>query len=88
MEVCSTGAAGSWALSNLGEKIINSDYEPGFMIKHILKDLRLVQETLENSDRLAGTEYAKKMFEIAAQTDDNKGYEEGTQAMIKAYLQL
>ena len=38
IKVCSTGAAGSWALANLGPKIVASDLNPGFMIKHILKD--------------------------------------------------
>ena len=30
VEVCSTGAAGSWALSNLGPKIVASDFQPRF----------------------------------------------------------
>ncbi len=29
VEICSTGAAGSWALSNLGPKMIQSDYSAG-----------------------------------------------------------
>ena len=87
VKVCSTGAAGSWALSNLGSKIIEGDYQPGFMIKHILKDLRLVEETLTDNSVLPGVELAKKMFQIAADLDDGKGYTEGTQAMIKSYEQ-
>ena len=86
VEVCSTGAAGSWALSNLGSKVIQGDYQPGFMIKHILKDLRLVEETLNEHDLLPGVKLAQKMFQIAAELDDGKGYSEGTQAMIKSYL--
>ena len=86
IQVCSTGAAGSWALSNLGEKIIDADYQPGFMIKHILKDLRLVQETLKENDRFLGVELAQKLFQIAAESDQGEGYSQGTQAMIKSYL--
>ena len=86
VEVCSTGAAGSWALSNLGSKVIQGDYQPGFMIKHILKDLRLVEETLNEHDLLPGVKLAQKMFQIAAELDNGKGYSEGTQAMIKSYL--
>ncbi|BAQ60764.1 2-hydroxy-3-oxopropionate reductase [Geminocystis sp. NIES-3708] len=86
VDVCSTGAASSWALSNLAPKIIDSDYNPGFMIKHILKDLRLVKETLgENSD-LPGVELAQKLFEIAAQLNQGEGYNLGTQAMMKSYI--
>jgi 3-hydroxyisobutyrate dehydrogenase len=86
VDVCSTGAAGSWALSNLGKKVIEGDYQPGFMIKHILKDLRLVSETLNEEDSLPGFELAQKMFQIAADLENGQGYSEGTQAMIKSYL--
>ncbi len=85
VEVCGTGAAGSWALTNLGKKVIEGDYEPGFMIKHILKDLRLVEEVLNKDDVLPGTELAKKMFQTAADLNDGEGYTQGTQAMIKSY---
>ena len=83
IDVCSTGAAGSWALSNLGSKIIESDYDPGFMIKHILKDLRLVQELSE--DDLPGVQLADHLFKLVATLDNGKGSLQGTQAMIRAY---
>jgi len=86
VEVCSTGAAGSWALSNLGPKIAESDFQPGFMIKHILKDLRLVQEALKQSlKQLPGVDMAEKLFKIVKELDDGKAGEQGTQAMIRAY---
>ncbi len=88
VEVCSTGAAGSWALSNLGTKIIDADYQPGFMIKHILKDLRLVGEALQKENSLPGVQLAQHLFQTAADLDSGKGYTEGTQAMIKAYLSI
>ncbi|MFW6359949.1 MAG: NAD(P)-dependent oxidoreductase [Chroococcales cyanobacterium] len=84
VEVCGTGAAGSWALSNLGPKILESDLAPGFMIKHILKDLRLVQETMESSNSsLPGVELANRLFESVSGLEG--GSEQGTQAMIRAY---
>ena len=86
VEVCSTGAAGSWALTNLGPKAIAGDYEPGFMIKHILKDLRLVQEIAEDKDLLPGVELADRLFKLVEKLDDGKGSVQGTQAMIRAYL--
>ncbi len=88
VEVCGTGAAGSWALSNLGTKIINNDYDPGFAIKHIVKDLRLVQEINQTSgDNLPGTELADRLFKIVEAMDHGQGKEQGTQAMIRAYHQ-
>lgn len=81
IEVCSTGAAGSWALSNLGPKVLASDFAPGFMVKHILKDLRLVQESL--GDRgLLGISLADRMFKVVQELG---GAEQGTQAMIRTY---
>lgn len=80
IEVCSTGAAGSWALSNLGPKIVAADLAPGFMIKHILKDLRLIQETGAN---LPGVELADRLFKMVENMDH--GAKQGTQAMIRAY---
>jgi 3-hydroxyisobutyrate dehydrogenase len=39
------GAAASWQLSNLGPRILKGDFEPGFMVDLMQKDLRLVLET-------------------------------------------
>ncbi|CAD5918871.1 NAD(P)-dependent oxidoreductase [Planktothrix agardhii] len=85
VEICSTGAAGSWALSNLGLKVAEGDFEPGFMIKHILKDLRIVQETLNCDPALPGTELADYLFKIVQKLDQGFGENQGTQAMIRAY---
>jgi 3-hydroxyisobutyrate dehydrogenase len=83
VDVCSTGAAGSWVLTNLGPKIIAEDYNPGFMIKHILKDLRLVEEVSEED--LPGVELANRLFQSVAKLDQSQASFQGTQAMIRAY---
>ncbi|MFN9175244.1 MAG: NAD(P)-dependent oxidoreductase [Synechocystis sp.] len=84
VSVCETGAAGSWALSNLGPKIIADDLEPGFMVQHILKDLRLVQETLvQASATLPGVALAEQQFQQVSQLLN--GDRQGTQAMIRRY---
>ncbi|AFZ36701.1 2-hydroxy-3-oxopropionate reductase [Stanieria cyanosphaera PCC 7437] len=86
VEVCGTGAAASWALTNLGPKIIESDYNPGFPIKHILKDLRLIQEIVESSgENLPGVQLAERLFKLVQTLDHGQGGEQGTQAMIRAY---
>lgn len=87
IEVCGTGAAGSWALSNLGPKIVAADFQPGFAIKHILKDLRLVQDTLKSGEELPGVELSDKLFKMVKELDGGMGGEQGTQAMIRAYLE-
>ena len=73
-------------MSNLGSKIINEDYDPGFAIKHMVKDLRLVQSINQTSgDNLPGTELAERLFKTVMTMDDGQGKEQGTQAMIRAY---
>lgn len=88
VDVCGTGAAASWALSNLAPKIIAEDYQPGFMIQHILKDLRLVAEVSPDDISFLGTELARQLFQKAGESNDGRGLQEGTQAMMKAYLSL
>ncbi len=45
--VCSGGAAASWALQNLGPRMVNRDFAPGFSVDNLVKDLRLVQAAAE-----------------------------------------
>jgi 3-hydroxyisobutyrate dehydrogenase len=84
VEVCSTGAAGSWALSNLGPRVLRRDFAPGFMVKHLVKDLRLVLETPpgEGLDELRGTILAKGLLEKVAALG---GADLGTQSLTLAY---
>jgi len=83
IEVCGTGAAASWALSNLGSKVADGDFAPGFMIKHMLKDLRIVQ-AVGDLENLEGVKLSDRLFKIVNELED--GSEQGTQAMIRAYL--
>ena len=87
VEVCSTGAAGSWALTNLGPKVLARDFAPGFMVKHLVKDLRLVLATPpgQGLGELRGTILAKSLLEKVASID---GADLGTQALTLAYEQI
>jgi 3-hydroxyisobutyrate dehydrogenase len=86
IEICSTGAAGSWALANLGPKIMDGDLQPAFAIKHLLKDLRIVQEALADANlSLPGMLLANEKLQEVAAMDDGQGKELGTQGMIRAY---
>lgn len=79
----SSGAAGSWALSNLAPRMVAEDYAPGFYIKHIVKDLKIALEESEKMGiSLPGLALAHDMYHKLIE----EGYgEEGTQALIKAY---
>jgi 3-hydroxyisobutyrate dehydrogenase len=92
VDVCGSGAAGSWALTNLGMKVATGDYQAGFAIKHMLKDLRLVQEISQKinasqdfSVDMPAIALAIQNFQKVSQLDDGQGSEQGTQAMIRAY---
>lgn len=99
VDVCGSGAAGSWALTNLGMKVAQGDYQAGFAIKHMLKDLRLVQEISQTISPQISREDGKQDFALdlpaialavekfqkVSQLDDGQGAEQGTQAMIRAY---
>lgn len=37
--VIGSGAAGSWSINNLGPRIVKGDFDPGFYIKHFVKDM-------------------------------------------------
>lgn len=79
----SSGAAGSWSLSNLAPKMINEDFRPGFYIKHFIKDMKIAAEEAENWGLdLPGLRLSLGMYEELA----DKGYEDnGTQTLIRHY---
>jgi 3-hydroxyisobutyrate dehydrogenase len=81
--VVSTGAAGSWMLSNLGEAILRDDFSPGFKIALQSKDLRLAAESMGRLSMDApGTELTSSLFRKAA--EEGLG-ELGTQGLLKLF---
>ncbi|MGG2065336.1 NAD(P)-dependent oxidoreductase [Bacillus sp. S14(2024)] len=76
-----TGAAGSWSLSNLAPRMINGDFEPGFYIKHFIKDMRIALESAKEMGlSTPGLQLAKSLYDELA----DKGAENnGTQALYK-----
>lgn len=42
-----TGAAGSWSLSNLAPRMLQGNFEPGFYVKHFIKDMGIALEEAE-----------------------------------------
>jgi 3-hydroxyisobutyrate dehydrogenase len=79
----SAGAAGSWSLSNLGPRMIAGNFDPGFYIKHFIKDMGIALEEAEAMGmKTPGLSLAKSLYEQLA----DKGEENnGTQALYKLY---
>ena len=67
VEALGAGAAASWQLANLGPKIVAGDNRPGFFVKLIRKDLRLVTEAAREAGlALPGLALMVSMFNSAA----------------------
>lgn len=83
IETISTGAAASWSLSNYGPRIIAGNFEPGFYVKHFIKDMEIaLQAAGEMGLKTPGLELALRMYkELAAQGNE----EAGTQALYRLY---
>lgn len=79
----SQGAAGSWQINNTAPRVLKKDFNPGFYIKHFVKDMHIVQEEAKNHHatlpmlNTVCTEYEELM---------EQGLENlGTQALIHYY---
>jgi 3-hydroxyisobutyrate dehydrogenase len=77
------GAAGSWSLNNLGPRMIAQNFEPGFYIKHFIKDMDIAATS---SSRMGletpGLDLALSLYKKMAE----KGFENnGTQALFKLF---
>ncbi len=83
LESIESGAAGSWSLSNLGPRMIAGDFDPGFYVKHFIKDMTIASESAKEMGlETPGLDLAKVLYEELAQ----KGFEQdGTQALFRLY---
>nr|WP_145252465.1 NAD(P)-dependent oxidoreductase [Aeoliella mucimassa] len=86
MQSVSSGAAGSWSLSNLGPRMIENNFDPGFFIEHFLKDLGIVlDEARQMKLSLPGVALAEQLYRAAAAQGHSK---DGTHALMLAIAQL
>lgn len=77
----STGAAASFSLSQLGKRMLEKDYEPGFYVKHFIKDMEIALESAHHMGMEApGLELSLKLYKELA---DMGEADSGTQALIK-----
>ncbi len=81
----STGAAGSWSLSNLAPRMIAGNFEPGFFIKHFIKDMKIALDEAKRMDmEVPGLSMALSMYEHLAEKGEENS---GTQALYKYWKQ-
>ena len=78
----STGAAGSWALSNLAPRVVAGDFAPGFTVDHLVKDLGIALAEAARADLvLPGLALAHQLYEALQAQGRGR---EGTQALVGA----
>jgi len=78
-----SGAAGSWSLTNMGPRMLAGDFDPGFYVKHFIKDMTIASETAKSMDLdTPGLDLAKSLYEKLAA---GGGADDGTQALFKMY---
>nr|NJM01207.1 NAD(P)-dependent oxidoreductase [Desulfobacula sp.] len=77
------GAAASWSLTHLGPKMISGNMEPGFYVKHFIKDMKIA---VDSAQRLGlstpGLALALSLYEKLARMGDE---DKGTQALFKLF---
>jgi 3-hydroxyisobutyrate dehydrogenase len=83
VDCISSGAAGSWSLSNYGPRILDGDFNPGFFVKHFIKDMGLALDSAKSAGlELKGLETALNQYRRFAESG---GSESGTQGLYKLY---
>lgn len=83
LPVVASGAAGSWMLNHLAPRILQNDFQPGFMIKLQQKDLRLAKEVIDQLGvDFPGTALTYSLFTKAVAAGLG---EQGTQGLINLF---
>jgi len=86
MQSVSSGAAGSWSLSNYGPRMLRGDFQPGFFVDHFVKDMGIaLAEARRMQLSLPGLALAQQLY-VALQAQG--GGRRGTHALMLALGRL
>jgi 3-hydroxyisobutyrate dehydrogenase len=86
IDVIGKGAAASWAINNMGPRITAGNFDPGFFIKHFVKDMGIALEEARRMNlSLPGLSLANQFY-IAAMAMGLEGL--GTQGLYKVFQRL
>lgn len=83
LDSISQGAAGSWQMNNMAPRMIKEDYDPGFFIKHYIKDMKIALE--ESDARKLTLPILMEVLDMYKKLDEKGLGDLGTQALIKYY---
>lgn len=86
LQSVSPGAAGSWSLSNLGPRIINGNFAPGFLVEHFIKDMGIaLAESKRMGLSMPGLALANQLYVALAAQGHGR---DGTHALELALASL
>ncbi len=79
----STGAAGSAQMSNVASKALKDDFNPGFFLKHFIKDMSIAGEEAEAAD--VKLDILQQVLSMCRKLEEEGMGDLGTQALIRYY---
>ena len=83
IEAIGGGAAATWSLSNYGPRILKGDFEPGFFVKHYIKDMKLAEEAADEMELdLPALTLTRELYEELAEGGFG---DKGTQSLYCLY---
>ncbi len=86
IESIGSGAAGSWAINNLGPRILRRDFNPGFFVEHFIKDMGIaLDEAKRMGIALPGLALAHQLYLAVRAAGHGRS---GTQALMIALERL
>ena len=81
IDIIGKGAAASWAINNYGPRIVQGDFNPGFMVNHFVKDMGIaLREAASAGLALPGLALVHQLY-VALQAQGQGAC--GTQALIR-----
>ena len=86
IDVIGKGAASSWSINNLGRRIVKGNFDPGFFIKHFVKDMGIaLAESKRMNLSLPGLALAQQFYIAAV----GSGLENlGTHGLYKLFKKM
>lgn len=83
LQSVTAGSGNTWQLQNMGPRMIGGDFEPGFFVKHFVKDMKISKsESSQMGISLPMLETVLSMYEeLIEQGEENAG----TQALYKRW---
>ncbi len=86
INVIGKGAAASWSINNLGRQIASKNFDPGFYIKHFIKDMGIALQEAQNMNlSLPGLSMVYQFYMSAKAM----GFENlGTQGLYKVFERM